>query len=383
MKIAIVNSFYPPWRGGAETYVYNVAKVLLNRGHKVTVICSSDPLEPGTYIESGIEVKRLRLVGRLYGTPIPIGLRKELCQLDADIFHANFPSPYFAFNVAVASFLRRIPAVLTWHNDLPTVSPGAGVLVELHDRLILPNYVRKYRHIIATSERYAANSRNLLRFQDIVTVIPNGVDCERFNPHVESDDVKERLGLEGKFVILFVAALTKWHRYKGLEILLDALRLVVQTERELLLIVVGDGELRSEFERLSQNLNVRKNVIFAGNVCDEKLPQFYAACDVLVLPSKDMSEGFGLTILEANAAGKPCIGTSVGGIPSVIENKFNGLIVRPNDSSALATAILKLAMNREKCSEMGRNGRRVALLHDWKRITTMIGQLYLKTIHQD
>jgi glycosyltransferase involved in cell wall biosynthesis len=244
----------------------------------------------------------------------------------------------------------------------------------------LPNYVRKYSQIIATSDGYAARSRNLLHFKDIVTVIPNGVDCERFNPTVASDDIKDKLDIHGKFIILFVAALTKWHRYKGLDVLLDALRLAVREERDLVLIVVGDGELRPEFELMSRSLSVHKNVIFAGNVSYEKLPHFYTACDVLMLPSKDMSEGFGLTILEANAAGKPCIGSKIGGIPSIIKNGFNGLLVPPNDSLALANAILELIRNPEERGKMGRNGREVALLHDWKRTAAMVEEVYLARV---
>jgi glycosyltransferase involved in cell wall biosynthesis len=78
---------------------------------------------------------------------------------------------------------------------------------------------------------------------------------------------------------------------------------------------------------------------------DEELPMYYACSGVLVLPSKDRSEGFGLTILEANATGKPAIGSSVGRMPSVIQDGYNGSLVPPNDPAALAQAIHK---NREQ-----------------------------------
>lgn len=100
MKIAMVNSFYPPWRGGAETYVSCLANALRDRGHSVAVICSCDPLKPGISDEEGVQVNRLRLAGRLYGTPIPLGLVRALRGVDADVFHANFPSPYLAFKVS-------------------------------------------------------------------------------------------------------------------------------------------------------------------------------------------------------------------------------------------------------------------------------------------
>jgi len=181
MKVAIVNSFYPPWRGGAETYVSSLATALRNRGHSITVICSCDPLKPGIYNDNGIDINRLRLIGRLYGTPIPVGLRGALEEIDADILHANFPSPYFAYNVSRIARLRKIPAVLTWHNDLPGVTLSAKLLIEIHDKLVLPRYIHEYRQIIATSPIYASRSRILGQFPKRVTVIPNGVGAVR-NP---------------------------------------------------------------------------------------------------------------------------------------------------------------------------------------------------------
>jgi len=381
MKVAIVNSFYPPWRGGAETYVSSLATFLRSRGHAITVICSCDPLKPGIYNDTGIEINRLRLIGRLYGTPIPIGLRGSLEEIDADILHANFPSPYFAYNVSRIARLRKIPSVLTWHNDLPAVTLSAKLLIEIHDKLVLPRYIHGYRKIIATSPIYMSRSRILSQFPTMVTMIPNGVDCERFNPEVDATKVRRQLETDRKFVILFVGALTKWHRYKGLEILLQAIKIAGETDKRIMLVIVGDGEVKPEFESLANTLNLTKRVVFVGDISDEQLPSYYGACDVLVLPSKDMSEGFGLTLLEANATGKPCIASNIGGIPSVIENDYNGILVPPNDPMSLAQAIISLAKDSEKCLRFGRNGRKFALLRDWREIASKTEQVYMQSLN--
>ena len=383
MRIAIVNSFYPPWRGGAETYVSNLALALRGRGHSVAVICSCDPLKPGISDEGGVQVNRLRLAGRLYGTPIPLGLVRALRMVDADVFHANFPSPYFAFKVSRTAKSRKIPAVLTWHNDLPPVTSAAGILINLHDNVVLHRYIRGFSRVISTSPTYALRSRNLSRFADLVTVIPNGVDCERFNPKINSSHLREDLLADQKFVILFVAALTKWHRYKGLDILIRAVKIAVEKVSSVLLVIVGDGELRTEFESLVNASDLKQHVMFVGDVSDDILPCYYAACDVLALPSKDMSEGFGLTLLEANATGKACIASNIGGIPSVIENNHNGILVPPNDTNALAQAIIFLTTHPEKCLELGRNGREFALLRDWKQIAALTEQVYMQCTHQN
>jgi glycosyltransferase involved in cell wall biosynthesis len=337
-------------------------------------------LKPGIYSDAGIDIDRLRLIGRLYGTPIPVGLKDALKEIDADIFHANFPSPYFAYNVSRTAHLRKIPAILTWHNDLPPVTSSAKLLIEIHDKLVLPRYIHGYRQIIATSSIYASQSRILSQFAKMVTVIPNGVDCERFNPEVDSSNVRRQLETDQKFVLLFVAALTKWHRYKGLEILLQAMKIACETEERIMLVIVGGGELKFEFESLANTLNLKKKVVFVGDISDKLLPGYYGACDVLVLPSKDMSEGFGLTLLEANATGKPCIASNIGGIPSVIENDYNGILVPPNDPLSLAQAIISLAKDSEKCLKFGENGRKLALLRDWREIAARTEQVYMQSL---
>ncbi len=376
MRIVIVNSFFPPWRGGAETYTFNLARSLADRGHKITVHCGSDPLRAGTELESGIKIVRHRILTRLYGTPVMPSLLGELRHADSDVLHANFPSPYIASIVALTSKVRRIPAVLTWHNDLPSVTSGARFLMETHDRLVLPRYVTSYRSIIATSANYAARSPILTKFRNLVRVVPNGVDCQRFHPSTDGSKVRKRLGLGDSFTILFVGALTKWHRYKGLDVLLQAFKDMLSRERKTALVVVGDGELKTHYIAISNNLGLARNAIFVGNIDDETLPQYYSASDVLVLPSKDMSEGFGLTILEANATGKPVIASRVGGIPSVVKDGYNGILVPPNNPQALSNEITALSMNPRKAQVLGRNGRKYAEAHDWKNTAAKTELVY-------
>ena len=380
MKITIVNSFYPPWRGGAETHVYNLAKQLKKRGHEITIICGDAPLQAGTEIDNGIKVHRLRIVGRMYGTPVIPKLPLELASQDSQIIHANFPSPLNAYFVSVASRLRSIPAVLTWHNDLPPVTSTARVLVLAHDRLVLPLYLPQFRYIVATSEIYSQTSAILSNQRNRVVVIPNGVDTERFSPRIQGDGVRARLSLRKSSVVLFVGALTRWHRYKGLDTLMRSIALLKSTLSQLKLVVVGGGELATEYLQLARQLGICDRVVFAGNVHDDELPAYYACSDVLVLPSKDRSEGFGLTILEANATGKPAIGTKVGGIPDAIRDGYNGLLVPPNDAKALADAICKVVTNDSLLKQMGKNGRIFAEQHDWSTIAERTENLYKRAL---
>jgi glycosyltransferase involved in cell wall biosynthesis len=307
-------------------------------------------------------------------------LHGTLSNVDADIFHGNFPSPYIAYGVARASSRRCVPAVLTWHNDLPAVTIGAKLLIETHDHLILPYYIRKYRRIISTTETYVKRSRILPKLGSLVTVVHNGVDCEKFNPRNDRTRIRNQFDLKDRFTLLFVAALTKWHGYKGLDTLLFGLSIALGKGLDVALLVVGDGSLKEEYQQLARRLHVQENVVFAGDVPDLQLPLYYAAADALALPSKNMSEGFGLTLLEANASGLPVIATSVGGIPSVVRDGYNGLLVKPNDAHALADAIARIIKGRKEREEMGRNGRLVAEEYDWKIVAAKTEQVYLEAI---
>jgi len=378
LKIHLVNTFYPPWRGGAETYTRNLAESLSRLGHEVNITVAHPPTAPGRYTHDGLTVTRLRSIGMFYGVPLTPRLIYHLVNVDADILHVNFPNPYNAAMGALASRIIGIPAVLTWHNDLPQVTRLAGVIVRIHDELAAPIYLKGYDAIITTTNVYAKDSKILRRYREKTCTILNGVDCERFRPNIDAEDFRESLNLGGCKTVLFVGALTKWHRYKGLDNLLRAFNLLRRTDVRLL--VVGAGDVKPEYETTARSLGIEDRVIFAGEVSDNLLPKYYAISDMLVLPSRDRSEGFGLTILEANASGIPAIGSAIGGIPGIIVDGENGILVSPDDPEELAEAVRRLAEDGEYRESMGMRARELALKRDWKEVAKETERLYLRVL---
>jgi glycosyltransferase involved in cell wall biosynthesis len=327
------------------------------------------------FYDGRVEVRRMRSPLMLYRTPLPV-LSPDFAVLDYDVIHANFPNPYLAAMSGLLAHSKGIPGVLTWHNDLPAVTRGANLLVRLHDTFS-PSYIRFYQRIIATTEAYARNSPVLRRYQDKVRVIPNGVDTVRFNPRVNGENTRRKFGLEGCVVGLFVGALTGWHTYKGLDVLIRAFGLAAREHPELKLLVVGEGELKRNYQSLAQSLGLSEAVIFAGLVAEDDLPEYYAASDFTVLPSKDSSEGYGLALLEAMAAGRAVIGSRVGGVVDVIQDGTNGLLVEPN-SPELLTRAMQLMCPEEPRLTMGRAGRRIAEKQDWHQVVESLEKVYLE-----
>jgi len=294
---------------------------------------------------------------------------------DGDIIHVNFPNPFNTFIGGLVSMRKKVPSVITWHNDLPHVSSCARTLVFIHN-IFASYYLRWYDKIIATTKRYADLSLMLQRWQPLVQVIHNGVDCGVFNPQVNDEYVRAIHGLEGYKIILFTGALTKWHGYKGLDVLIRAFKIVKKKMKDVRLLIVGDGVLRWYYQEFCKKLSLIDDTVFALDVPDAILPQYYAACDVFVLPSKDQSEGFGLVILEANACGKPVIASMVGGVPEVVIDGYNGMLVQPNSPKDLANALTILLSDQELMLEMGKRGREWAELHDWNIIARAVQEIY-------
>ena len=130
------------------------------------------------------------------------------------------------------------------------------------------------------------------------------------------------------------------------------------------------------YQRLAHQLTEGDRIVFAGRVDEEALPACYAASDFAVLPSRDSSEGFGLSLLEAMASGKAVIGSEVGGIPEVIDDWRDGILVGPRDPKALANAIHALYTDDELRERMGATGREFAEAHDWRGVAGRVASLY-------
>lgn len=183
-----------------------------------------------------------------------------------------------------------------------------------------------------------------------VKVIYNGVSEENFRPADKSGTPEKN-----EFLVGCVASLAA---HKGHKYLLEAAAYVKNNFRpKVKFILAGDGVLRKELEEYASKLGVAQEVEFRGVVGD--IPQLLESLDVAVLVSSER-EGLGIALIEAMAAGKPVIGTNIGGIPEVIQDGENGLLVAPKDSLALAKAIISLLEDNQRAEAMGKRGKTIA-----------------------
>jgi len=348
MKALIASPFYSGV-GGLQQYTYRIAIGLHRAGVDTTVITCSRVRD-----QFGPRVITLPPLTTVSNTPFSLrwfgSIKRVIDEIDPDIVNGHLPVPYMA-DVAARVTGRR-PYVLTYHNDAVGINTATKLLVKAYYRLLGRSTIRRASWIITTSEHYASHSPYLRHCLGKTSTVSPGVEVATFNPTVDSGYIKDKHGLNGR-TVLFVGQLSKSHRHKGLPILMRALQ---SLDPSTALVVVGDGNWRSHYATLARRMGLQDRVVFAGLAPEAEMPLYYRGADLTVLPTLTHAEGFGMVLAEANACGRPVIGTNVGGIPSVIQDHHNGLLVQPGDLHGLVEAIRAVLEDKALADRMGRNG---------------------------
>ena len=211
-----------------------------------------------------------------------------------------------------------------------------------------------------------------------VAVIPCGVDLDLFRP-VDQAAARRRLGLQGD-VLLFVGRMDP---IKGLDLLIRAFARLPRRPNLSLVVVGGDGG-EPEFQRnqgLARELGVADRVYFRGAVPQDLLPDYYSAATVCVVPSH--YESFGLSAIEGLACGTPVIASKVGGLPMVIQDRENGLLVPWRRPETLAARLAEFLDDRDLRAHLARNARNSVLRYGWDNIADAVDEVYRMAPHPE
>lgn len=193
-----------------------------------------------------------------------------------------------------------------------------------------------------------------------VEVVPNGIDLERYKNLAR----KPHAG----FVVMTVARLEK---VKGIEYLIRAVK-------DFQLLIIGDGSERKSLESLVETLKLKERVRFLGEIPNSKIPEYLAGADCFVLPS--LKEGFGIVILEAQAAGIPVVGTNVGGILDLIEDGKTGLLVDSGNAAQIQEAIAKIRSDSEFARNLVEGAQKNLIKYNWQDISDKVYQIYQQVL---
>ncbi|WP_298816256.1 glycosyltransferase [Chloroflexus sp.] len=345
MHILQLYKDYPPVHGGIEGHLQLLSEGLVARGHRVTVLFTSLDRRGWREQRNGVELiatPRWLTVAR---APISPSLPGYLTQIKPDLIHAHHPYPFGD----LALLFTRAPLVVTYHSDI--------VRQRVLGRLTAPlihHTLRRAARIIATSPNLVATSAWLKPYRERVRVVPFGL------PPLPLPDPTLVADLRRHFPgpnALFVGRL---RYYKGVDRLIAAIALLQDGHA---MIAGGDATVRgADLRRLAADLGVADRVHVLGPVDPATLRALYAIADVLVLPSVARSEAFGIVQIEAQFAGLPVICTELGtGTSYVTQHSRTGLVVPPNDPTALAQALADLFTHPERARALGSAGRERAM----------------------
>ncbi|WP_052959107.1 glycosyltransferase [Methanoculleus sediminis] len=390
MKVMVVTPYFYPHMGGVQKYVYEIGTRLQRQfGHDVTVVCSNWSREENavrTDRIDGLTVIRLPYRFKVSSTPVNLAWKRALQQIIGsvrpDVVNAHMPVPFIADAAARASAGMRVPYVLTYHNDLT----GSDLLTRVFGRCYYPllgsQTLRLADIIVATSEYYAGRSPHLSKHRRKLRYAAPGVDLERFGGD-RSDFLRRKYRLDGEKILLYVGHLDRESRHKGVHYLIRAMK-TVRASMGAKLILAGRGNYIDHYRELAAGEGVLEDVIFAGFVPEDEMPLYFNSADLLVLPSCDRAEGFGMVLIEAQACGTPVIGTEIGGIPYAVEDGATGLLVPPGDAAGLAAAAIKVLGDRDLYRRMAHNGpERVRELFTWEKSAAAYDRVFREAVRRE
>jgi glycosyltransferase involved in cell wall biosynthesis len=256
----------------------------------------------------------------------------------ARILHGHTAHLMGVPTILLGRLIRRSTVITVYGLDVPRAADGAMSFQQRMGRLAL----RRADRVVAVSHELARACRDLQVDDRRQRHVPSGVELERFAPPADLHQLRNRLGVPtDAFVFLSTNLFTA---VKDHATLVEAFRRLQARHPRSYLVMTGDGILRRDIEAQVHAAGLDDRVRFTGFIAYDDIPQWVAACDVMVLPS--LSEGMPLCILEGFACGKPTVGSNVGGIPQLVSDERYGLLVPPADPEALAGAMAQAIERR-------------------------------------
>lgn len=362
MRITLVSPFDPNPRpgspgaervGGVERVFEQVSRRLAQRGHDVTLICSTRD-EPTTRSEHGVNVVRAPRHATVLDAPLTWLARN--IPTDADVVHVAATYPFTTPAVLRRAHALGIPSVLDFHFE-PAPGTALGRLAASVYRQVGPRAYPLCSAALVRSMSYGHNSPSLREVPvNRWRVVPNGIDPAHFRP-----DGPARPG----DYLLFVGRLVA---YKGLGTLLRAQAML---RPGLPLYIVGEGPAGPALRAQAKALDL--DVQFLGRMPDEDLPALYRGARLTVLPSINSQECFGISLVESMACGTPVVASRLPGVAEVAA--LGGLVSEPGAASSLA-------LNLRSALEPGALRRGPALAaachaaYSWDAVTDRLEAVY-------
>jgi glycosyltransferase involved in cell wall biosynthesis len=340
-----------PQAGGAEIHVFEIFRRLVERGHRVRLICSGWPGCAAHAEVEGLDVTRVgtRTSFAVTGRG---AVRRALQREQPDIVVEDINKiPLFLASLTRLPFCVIVPH-LFGETAFQEASWLMATAVWLAERPIPRQYRRASFHAISESTRDDLIRRGIS--PATIRVIHPGVDSEHYRPD-------PAVGRSAPPSFLYVGRLK---RYKGIDLAIRALAIARQQMPELTLDIAGNGDARPELEGLARELGLLQAVRFHGFVSETEKVRLLRSTWANVFPSP--KEGWGITVVEAAACGTPSIASDSPGLRDSVRHGESGFLVPHGDVAALAARMTELAGDPALVTRLGLAGRRFAEALTWE-----------------
>ena len=362
LKVGIVSPYGYPHPGGVNDHVRHTYEAMRRLGHDVWIITSKYGKERTTEghvirLGTGYAFPANGSMGRVtLSWRFKERARDLLERQRFDILHFHEPLvPFLSPTVLDQSQTVNVATFHAFGGFSPSYWVGKRFAHRLVDKL-------DGRIAVSGAARHFISSY----FPGEYTIIPNGVDLDRFADAEPFEELRD-----GTINILFVG---RFEERKGLIHLLKAYHRLRKRHVDARLLVIGAGPKAREYRRYVGLRQVR-DVEFLGRVSDDDKARYFASADIFCSPATGQ-ESFGVVLLEAMAAGVPIVASDIHGYKNVLQRGVQGLLVEPRNHRALAAALYALANDPELRHRMGEAGRERAPEYSWDRVTEMIVDFY-------
>ena len=352
------------WRGG-EAQLLHLAEGLARRGHRCIV--AGPPGSPllSRAAEKGLKTEAVTMPSE-WSLSAVLALTRVLKRERIQVIHMH--SSHACTLGGWAARLAGTPV---------------RIISRRVDFSVRSNPLRKFKYqwgvdrIVAISE----GVRNVLVADGLdpgrIAVIRSGIDPRPFDPNDPGTEIRKEFGIPERSPV--IGCVAHFADHKGHRYLIEAAVRVAAAVPDVRVLLVGEGELRPAIELRIKELKLEQYVLLTGFRKD--IPKLLAAMDIVVLSSH--LEGLGTSLLDAMAMARPVVATRVGGIPEMVVNGVNGILVPPRDPAALADALIELIQRPDERKRMGQAGRaRMLELFSAEAMVAATEAVYLKVLSQ-
>jgi len=364
LKIVIITPYWLKTKGGITTAVYYLSNELKCNGH-LTQILTPEGGDGATKLPKNLVMMTWRMSQILRG-------------INPDIIHIHAHGSLLLGSVIYKIlFNKHVRIIFTFHTQPHTESflTGKPAKERSSIRRVIFNCLLKYCDATTYVSRSLMESLQKVGIKTVnPAVIANGV----IEKTVDSKDImnfKQEYNLGEDNIILCMTARLEWDsKVKGIEILIRAFKDVLASRPLAKLLIVGDGQYRKYLEYYAKKEGLEKKVIFTGNMDNPFIA--LSVCDIYCHIS--LNEALGIAPLEAMAIGKPVIASNDGGLPEIITNGFDGILVN-SDAESVTKAIVCLIENPSFIRKLSENAIiTIKTKFSWERVAREYIKLYKK-----